>query len=46
MQLPSALMKGKGKARKESISLPRPLDSPFDIDRGNGVGVNMVGRAI
>lgn len=46
MQLPSALMKGKGKARKDSISLPRPLDSPFDIDRGNGVGVDTVGRAI
>jgi hypothetical protein len=42
-------MKGKGKARKDSISHPTPLASPFDIDRstsngegrGNGVGDNI-----
>jgi hypothetical protein len=39
-------MKGKGKARKDSISHPTPLASPFDIDRstsnsegkGDGIG--------
>jgi len=31
-------MKGKGKARKESISHPTPLDSPFDIDRSTPDG--------
>ncbi|KAF2794990.1 hypothetical protein K505DRAFT_374250 [Melanomma pulvis-pyrius CBS 109.77] len=32
----SLMIKGKGKTRKESISNPTPLASPFDIDRGNG----------
>jgi hypothetical protein len=31
-------MKGKGKARKESISHPTPLASPFDIDRSTPDG--------
>ncbi|KAF2730438.1 hypothetical protein EJ04DRAFT_579840 [Polyplosphaeria fusca] len=33
IQLPGSLMKGKGKTRKDSISHPTPLASPFDIDR-------------
>ncbi|KAF2175593.1 hypothetical protein K469DRAFT_702118 [Zopfia rhizophila CBS 207.26] len=36
IQLPSSLIKGKGKARKESISHPTPLASPFDINRDHG----------
>ncbi|ORY12729.1 hypothetical protein BCR34DRAFT_288122 [Clohesyomyces aquaticus] len=47
MHLPSSLMKGKGKARKDSISYPTPLASPFEIDvqegsatmGGNGFGI-------
>ncbi|KAF2000477.1 hypothetical protein P154DRAFT_576153 [Amniculicola lignicola CBS 123094] len=41
MQLSSSLMRGKGKPRKDSISNPSPLASPFDIDRtsaGNRFG--------
>ncbi|KAF2470306.1 uncharacterized protein BDR25DRAFT_343082 [Lindgomyces ingoldianus] len=38
IQLPSSLMKGKGKARKDSISYPTPLASPFDIDGTNEGG--------
>lgn len=46
MQLPSSLMKGKGKARKESISHPRPLASPFAIDRENAGNEFSIGQAI
>lgn len=46
MQLPSSLMKGKGKARKESISHPRPLASPFDIDRSDAGNNISIGQAM
>lgn len=38
IQSPSFLMKGKGKARKDSISNPTPLASPFDVAREDGAG--------
>ncbi|KAF2870981.1 hypothetical protein BDV95DRAFT_573005 [Massariosphaeria phaeospora] len=47
MQLPSSLMRGKGKARKDSISHPTPLASPFDIDRSSpAAGGFEIGEAI
>ena len=30
------MMKGKGKTRKESISNPTPLASPFDVEKTKG----------
>ncbi|KAF2018372.1 hypothetical protein BU24DRAFT_491344 [Aaosphaeria arxii CBS 175.79] len=46
--LPASLIKGKGKARKESISGPTPLASPFDVERGvvGAVGGGGIGEAI
>jgi hypothetical protein len=35
VQLPSPLIKGKGKARMDNISHPTPLASPFAIDAGS-----------
>ena len=32
----SLMMKGKGKTRKESISNPTPLASPFDVEKTKG----------
>ncbi|KAF2121872.1 hypothetical protein BDV96DRAFT_593831 [Lophiotrema nucula] len=46
LQLPNALMKGKGKARKDSISHPTPLASPFDIDRTTQERAHEIGKAI
>jgi hypothetical protein len=40
------MMKGKGKTRKDSISRPTPLASPFDIDRGSASPAFGIGEAI
>jgi archaellum component FlaC len=50
IQLPGSLMKGKGKMRKDhgsgmTISNPKPLASPFDIDSEKG-GKYGIGEAI
>ncbi|KAF2741968.1 hypothetical protein M011DRAFT_472622 [Sporormia fimetaria CBS 119925] len=45
MQLPGALIKGMGKTRKESISHPVLLASPFDSGAG-GVGRERVGQVV
>ncbi|KAF2278474.1 uncharacterized protein EI97DRAFT_255805 [Westerdykella ornata] len=49
-QLPGLMMKGKGKSRKESLSIspPKPLESPFGVEVGEGGrgGEGEVGRAL